>query len=66
MIQRDSRAIDLTEARAVAGNFRHQGRLAETHFTQALGEAFVSVDRADPAGGASGKLAEREKEWAGE
>ena len=61
MIEGDSSAVDLAEARAASGNLCHQSRFTESHFPQALGEAVVAVDHANPAGGSSGELTERKE-----
>jgi len=59
VIEGETGAVHEAEARRRAGNFRDQGSLAETHLADALAETFVSRQAANPAGEASGELAER-------
>ena len=64
MIERDSRPIDLAQTGGSAGNLGHQRRFAEAHFAQALGEAVIAINLANPAGCADGELAEWEEKGA--
>jgi hypothetical protein len=57
VIERDPRAIDLTQTGGTAGNFGHQSGLTETHFPKTLGETVVAIDLTNPTGRTGCELA---------
>ena len=59
VIQRDARAIDRTQARRGAGNFRHQSRFPKTHFTDTLREPLITCDRTDAPSQSGRQLTKR-------
>ncbi len=57
----DAGAADLAEDGGRAGNLGHAGGLAEAHFANALTKMNIAGDRAHPAYGSGGELAQRHR-----